>query len=136
MVRADPAIRMAGVVDGRNVQDSALAAAEQLITANPNLSAIYATGEPALLGAVAAVQSQNKQASIKVFGWDLTAQAIAGMDQGFVVAVVQQDPAGMGAAGVEALVKLHGGGTVEPQIAVPITIVTKANVEPYRAVFR
>ena len=136
VVRADPAVRMAGVVDGRNVQDSALAAAEQLITANPNLSAIYATGEPALLGAVAAVQSQNKQASIKVFGWDLTAQAIAGMDQGFVVAVIQQDPAGMGAAGVEALVKLHGGGTVEPQIAVPVAIVTKANVEPYRAVFR
>ena len=136
VARADPAIRMAGVVDGRNVQDSALAAAEQLITANPSLSAIYATGEPALLGAVAAVQSQNKQASIKVFGWDLTAQAIAGMDQGFVVAVVQQDPAGMGAAGVEALAKLHGGGTVEPQIAVPVTIVTKANVESYRAVFR
>ena len=135
-VRADPSVRMAGVVDGRNVQDSALAAAEQLITANPGLNAIYATGEPALLGAVAAVQSQNKQGSIRVFGWDLTAQAIAGIDQGFVVAVVQQDPAAMGTAGVDALVKLHGGGTVDPQIAVPITIVTKANVEPYRAMFR
>lgn len=135
-VRRDPAVRMAGVVDGRNVQDSALTAAEQLITANPGLSAIYATGEPALLGAVAAVQSQGKQASIRVFGWDLTAQAIAGIDEGFVVAVVQQDPAGMGAAGVDALMRLQGGGAVEPQIAVPVTIVTKDNVGPYRAVFR
>ncbi len=136
VVKADPSVRMAGVVDGRNVQDSALSAAEQLITANPSLNAIYATGEPALLGAVAAVQSQGKQDSIKVFGWDLTAQAIAGIDAGFVVAVIQQDPAAMGVAAVDALVKLHGGGTVQPQIAVPVTIVTKANVEPYRAVFR
>ncbi len=136
VVRGDPTIRMAGTVDGRNVQDSALSAAEQLITANPGLTAIYATGEPALLGAAAAVQSQNKQDSIRVFGWDLTAQAIAGIDQGFVVAVVQQDPAAMGAAGVDALMKLHGGGTVDPQIAIPVTIVTKANVEPYRAMFR
>ncbi len=136
VVRADPSVRMAGVVDGRNVQDSALSAAEQLITANPGLTAIYATGEPALLGAVAAVQSQNKQASIRVFGWDLTAQAIAGLDQDFVIAVVQQDPAGMGAAAVDALMRLRGGGTVEPQIAVPVTIVTKTNVEPYRAMFR
>ncbi len=135
VVKADPSVRMVGVVDGRNVQDSALSAAEQLITANPGMNAIYATGEPALLGAVAAVQSQNKQDSIKVFGWDLTAQAIAGIDAGFVIAVIQQDPAAMGAAAVDALVKLHGGGTVQPQIAVPVTIVTKANVEPYRAVF-
>lgn len=135
-VRRDPAVRLAGVVDGRNVQDSALTAAEQLITANPGLSAIYATGEPALLGAVAAVQSQGKQASIRVFGWDLTAQAIAGIDEGFVVAVVQQDPAGMGAAGVDALMRLQGGGAIEPTIAVPVTIVTKDNVGPYRAVFR
>ena len=52
---------MAGVVDGQNVQDTALAAAENLITANPDLTAIYATGEPALLGAVAAVESQGGQ---------------------------------------------------------------------------
>ena len=54
-------ITMAGVVDGRNVQDNAMSAAENLMTANPDLSAIYATGEPALLGAVAAVESQGRQ---------------------------------------------------------------------------
>lgn len=129
-------IEVAGVVDGQNVQDTALSAAENLITANPDLTAIYATGEPALLGAIAAVESQGKQDSVKVFGWDLTAQAISGIDQGFVQAVVQQDPAGMGKAAVEALDKITAGETVEKEISVPITIVTKENVEPYRAVFK
>lgn len=136
VVKTNAGVANAGVVDGRNVQDSALSAAESLITANPDLNAIYATGEPALLGAVAAVESQGKQDQIKVFGWDLTAQAIKGIDAGYVVGVVQQDPAGMGAAAVDALVKITKGDTVPATIPVPITIVTKDNVEPYRAVFK
>jgi ribose transport system substrate-binding protein len=136
VVKTNSGVTTAGVVDGRNVQDSALAAAESLITANPDLNAIYATGEPALLGAVAAVESQGKQSEIKVFGWDLTAQAIKGIDAGYVIGVVQQDPAGMGAAAVDALVKVTKGETVPATIPVPITIVTKDNVEPYRSVFK
>jgi ribose transport system substrate-binding protein len=136
VVKTNQGVTTVGVVDGRNVQDSALAAAESLITANPDLNAIYATGEPALLGAVAAVESQSKQDQIKVFGWDLTAQAIKGIDAGYVVGVVQQDPAGMGAAAVDALVKVTKGETVPATIPVPITIVTKDNVEPYRTVFK
>ncbi len=135
-VSGKPGVTMAGVVDGRNIQDNALAVAETLLTGNPDMTAIYATGEPALLGAIAAVESQGRQGDVKVFGWDLTAQAIRGIDAGYVVAVVQQDPAGMAAAGIDALVTLARGGTVARTIAVPVAIVTKANVDPYRAVFK
>ena len=89
-----------------------------------------------LLEGIAAVESQGKQDQVKIFGWDLTAQAIAGIDKGYVVAVIQQDPAGMGAEAVKALDTIAGGGTVEKTIPVPVTIVTKENVEPYRAVFK
>jgi ribose transport system substrate-binding protein len=133
---AGDGIEKAGVVDGQNIQDNALAAAENLITGNPDMTAVYATGEPALMGAIAAVESQGNQGSLKVFGWDLTAQAIAGIDAGYVVAVIQQDPAAMGAAAVDALKTLSDGGSVEKEIAVPVTIVTKDNVEPYRATFK
>lgn len=129
-------VTLAGTVDGQNVQDTALAAAENLMTANPDMTAIYATGEPALLGAVAAVESQGRQADVKVFGWDLTASAIAGIDAGYVEAVIQQDPAGMGAAAVDALVTITGGGTVEKSISVPVTIVNKGNVDDFRAMFQ
>ena len=78
----------------------------------------------------------GKQGQVRLVGWDLTASAIKGIDGGYVVGVIQQDPAGMGAAGVDALMKIHGGGTVEKSVAVPVTIVTKDNVEPYRATFK
>lgn len=134
-ISGQDSVTKAGVVDGQNVQDLALTAAENLITANPDMTAIYATGEPALLGAVAAVESQGKQQDVKIFGWDLTAQAIKGIDEGYVAAVIQQDPAGMGASAVEALNTLTEGGTVEASIAVPVTIVTKANVDEFRSIF-
>jgi ribose transport system substrate-binding protein len=135
-VQGAEGVETAGVVDGQNIQDNALAAAENLITGNPDMTAVYATGEPALMGAIAAVESQGKQDDVKIFGWDLTAQAIAGIDAGYVAAVIQQDPAAMGAAAVEALQTLSEGGSVEQTISVPITIVTKDNVEPYRDMFK
>jgi ribose transport system substrate-binding protein len=129
-------VKFLDTVDGKNVQDVALGAAENLMTANPDMSTIYATGEPALVGVVSAVSSQNKTGSVKVFGWDLTAGAIKGIDEGWVTAVVQQDPAGEGKAAVEALATLKKGGKIAPIINVPITIVTKKNVDQFRAMFK
>ncbi|MEM8588963.1 MAG: substrate-binding domain-containing protein [Pseudomonadota bacterium] len=128
-------IEILNTVDGQNVQDVALAAAENLMTANPGMDAIYASGEPALIGAVAAVESQGLTDSVKVFGWDLTAQAINGIDEGWVVAVVQQDPYGEGVAAVEAAMTLIEGGSVDPIVYIPIDIVTSENVDEYRGMF-
>jgi len=128
-------IEILNTVDGQNVQDVALAAAENLMTANPGMDAIYASGEPALIGAVAAVESQGMTDSVKVFGWDLTAQAINGIDEGWVVAVVQQDPYGEGVAAVEAAMTLIEGGSVDPIVYIPIDIVTSDNVDDYRGMF-
>ncbi|RWF52856.1 MAG: sugar ABC transporter substrate-binding protein [Mesorhizobium sp.] len=130
------AITFLDTVDGQNVQETAMSASENLMTANPDMTTLYATGEPALLGAVSAVTSQGRTGDIKVFGWDLTKQVIQGIDDGWVAAVVQQDPAGEGKAAVEALIKLKKGETVEPIINIPVTIVTKDNVEQYRAMFQ
>jgi ribose transport system substrate-binding protein len=135
-IKSNPDITVVGVVDGRNIQDNALAAAETLITGNPGMSAVYATGEPALVGAVAAVEAQGATDRVKIFGWDLTEQVIKGIDDGFVVAVVQQDPERMGAVAVESAMTLIEGGAVDPVIPVPVTIVTKENVDKFRAMFQ
>jgi ribose transport system substrate-binding protein len=123
-------------VDGQNIQDVALTAAENLMTANPDMNALYATGEPALVGAISAVTSQQGTGKVKVFGWDLTAQAIKGIDEGWIVAVVQQDPFQEGVAGVETVLKIKKGEKVDPSIDIPITIVTKENVDKFRSLFK
>ncbi|CAB3793970.1 substrate-binding domain-containing protein [Pararobbsia alpina] len=131
-----PGAKIVATVDGQNVQDQAQTAAENLISGNPNVKVVYATGEPALIGLVAAVSAQGATDRVKIVGWDLSAQAIKGLDQGFVTAVVQQDPEGEGKAAVNAALKLLAKQPVEKNISVPVTIVTKANVAQYRAVFK
>ena len=129
-------VKFLDTVDGQNIQDVALTAAENLMTANPDMNALYATGEPALVGAISAVTSQQGTGKVKVFGWDLTAQAIKGIDEGWIVAVVQQDPFQEGVAGVETVLKVKKGEKVDPSIDIPVSIVTKENVDKFRGLFK
>lgn len=119
-------------VSGDNVQEKAATAAQNLVTAQAKLDFVYTTGEPATVGAVAALKGNTQT---KIIGWDLTKEVIAGIDSGLVAAVVQQDPRQEGVEAVGELKSLIGGGTAKGFIDVPITIVTKANVEPYRKIF-
>jgi ribose transport system substrate-binding protein len=120
-------------VDGENVQEQAATAAQNLVTAQPNLDFVYTTGEPATVGAVAALDPKG---DTKVIGWDLTAEVIAGIDSGLVTAVVQQDPRQEGVEAVNELVAILDGEDPAGFIDVPITIVTTENVDPYRDIFK
>lgn len=119
-------------VSGDNVQEQAADAAVNLITAQPDLSFIYTTGEPATVGVVAGL---GENSSTKVIGWDLTKEVIAGLDSGTVVGVVQQDPYQEGIEAVKEIFALLGGATAKGFIDVPIVIVTTDNVDPFRAIF-
>ena len=119
-------------VSGDNVQEKAAAAAQNLVTAQKGVSFIYTTGEPATVGAIAALKGNT---TTKIIGWDLTKEVIGGIDSGLAVAIVQQDPKQEGTEAVGELKSLIDGGTAKGFIDVPITIVTKDNVDPYRAIF-
>jgi ribose transport system substrate-binding protein len=119
-------------VNGDNVQEKAATAAQNLVTAQSNLDFVYTTGEPATVGAVAAL---DPGADTKVIGWDLTAEVIAGIDNGLVTAVVQQDPKQEGVEAVNELKAILGGADPKGFIDVPITIVTEKNVDEFRSIF-
>jgi ribose transport system substrate-binding protein len=119
-------------VNGDNVQEKAATAAQDLVTAQSNLDFIYTTGEPASVGAVAALKGNAKT---KIVGWDLTKEVIGGIDSGLVTAVVQQDPKKEGDEAVRELKGLVGGSSPKNFIDVPITIVTKDNVDQFRPIF-
>jgi ribose transport system substrate-binding protein len=123
-------------VDGQNVQERALTAAEDLVTSSPDTNVIYATGEPALIGAIAALESQGATKRVKLFGWDLSNQALKAVDDGFLIGVVQQNPYQEGIEAIGALVKLSRGEEVPSFIDVPVEFVTKDNIDKYRAAFQ
>ncbi|TRW44811.1 substrate-binding domain-containing protein [Georgenia yuyongxinii] len=119
-------------VNGDNVQEKAATAAQDLVTAQPDLNFVYTTGEPATVGAVAALQGNTDTV---IIGWDLTKEVIAGIDSGLVRAVIQQNPKQEGIEAINELKAILGGAEPQGFIAVPIAIVTKDNVDEYRAIF-
>ncbi len=128
-------IEIVATVDGQNQQERALTAAENLMTGNSDLDIVYATGEPALIGTIAAVESQGLTESVKVIGWDLTEQAIRGIEEGFVQAVVQQNPYQEGYEAVRVSLELLDGADVPGELLIPIDIVTDENVDEFRYLF-
>lgn len=120
-------------VNGDNVQEKAATAAQNLVTAQPDLDFVYTTGEPATVGATAALDAEK---STKIVGWDLTKEVIAGIDSGLVTAVVQQDPKQEGVEAVNELKAIIGDAEPKGFIDVPVTIVTKDNVDDYRSIFK
>lgn len=135
-VKDEIGIQVVQVVDGQNVLEIAMAAAENLMTANPDLDIVYTTGEPATLGAIAAIEAAGKADRVKVFGWDLHKQVIQAIDSGLAIGIVQQDPFAEGYYGVIYALKLLKGETVPEELIIPITIVTKENVDQYRDLFK
>ncbi|GAA4104284.1 substrate-binding domain-containing protein [Actinomadura miaoliensis] len=119
------------VVDGRNIQENAQTAAENLLTGNPDLPYAYATGEPALVGLAAAVNSQQRTKNIKVVGWDLSSQAVDGLRAGWIVGVVQQNTYQFGYEAMNAAIDLACGRKPAKDIPVPTQIVTPQNVQDY-----
>lgn len=128
-------VKILQTVDGNNVQSTAETAAQNLYTAQPTMNLLYATGEPALIGAIAAEKASNATARVKVFGWDLSPEAIQGIDSGTVIGVVQQAPDKEGEISIQSAMTLLGGGTTAKHIATSVTVVTKANVDTYRSVY-
>ncbi|MBO2447760.1 substrate-binding domain-containing protein [Actinomadura barringtoniae] len=119
------------VVDGRNIQENAQTAAENMLTGNPDLPYAYATGEPALIGLAAAVSSQQRTKDIKVVGWDLSTQAVDGLRAGWIVGVVQQNTFQFGYEAMNAAIDLSCDRAAPKDVPVPTQIVTPANVKDY-----
>lgn len=124
-------MKIGDVVDGRNIQENAQTAAENLLTANPDLPYAYATGEPALIGLAAAVTSQNRTDSIKVVGWDMSQQAADGLRAGWIRAVVQQNTFAFGYRSMNAAIDHACGRETPKNIPVPTQIVTPDNLPKY-----
>lgn len=119
-------------VNGDNVQETAANAAQDLVTAQPDLDFVYTTGEPATVGAVAALEGNTETV---IIGWDLTKEVIAGIDSGLVRAVIQQNPKQEGVEAINELKAILDGAEPKGFIPVPIEIVTSENVDKYREIF-
>lgn len=117
--------------DGRNILERSTAEAEDMLTANPDINVIYATGDPALQGALAAAAAQDRD--IAFFGWDeIPEPFIEGIEDGRIIGFLKQKPEVGGEMAVRLLVDLLDGKEITPRFTYSPDVVTIYNLDQFR----
>lgn len=114
-------------------QELGVTVAEDILTANPDLKAIYAACGPPAVGATQAIQNAGiANDAIVMVGFDACCGELDKIVSGQEDATVAQFPAKMGELGVDALVKAIRGESVEPLVDTGAGLVTAENVKDYQ----
>jgi simple sugar transport system substrate-binding protein len=107
--------------------------AEDLLTANPDLKAIYAACGPPAAGAARAIQNAGiANDAIVLVGFDFCCGEEEALTAGTEDATVAQFPSKMAELGVDALVKAIRGEEVEQLIDSGAALVTKDNMAEFQ----
>ena len=96
---------------------------ENMLQSNPDIVGVFAHNDEMALGAVEAVKASGKD--IKVVGFDATDDAKTSVENGELLATVEQQPDLMGKIAVENAVKLLAGDSIEAIIPVEVKLVIK-----------
>jgi len=105
---------------------------ENILTANPNLKAVFASNDNMALGAVEALRGADMLDKVIVVGFDANPLAAQSILAGEMSASAAQAPYNMGAFGVESVLKLIKGESIPPVIDTGTVLVTKDNAEEYK----
>jgi ABC-type sugar transport system substrate-binding protein len=107
-----------------------LNAAQDILTANPGVTAIYGACGPPITGALQAVKTAGKKPI--VVGFDASPGELKAIAAGDQAASVAQFPAKMGSLGIETAVKAARGETVSASVDTGTEMVTKDNVASFK----
>jgi ribose transport system substrate-binding protein len=125
LAKRAPGIKLVDKQYGMADFGQSLKVAENMLTAAPDLSGMFASNESSTVGAARAVKDRP---GVKLVGFDSSPQLIEALKSGVIDSLVVQDPFQMGYKSmVAAVAKLKGGSPERIQNITP-TLVTKDNM--------
>jgi ABC-type sugar transport system substrate-binding protein len=99
------------------------------INANPVIDGVFTINDPTARGAIAALKEAGRLAKTKVVAIDGSDEGKGFIRAGEMVASAAQDPARIGKTSVELAYKILANETVDAKVIVPMSIITKDNVD-------
>ena len=106
----------------------ALAAAENMLTAHPDLDGMFASAEPATVGAATALRNRELVDQVKLVGFDWTYTLESDFREGVIRALVVQDPFEIGRRAVQTVLTALRGETPPKRIDTKTHVVTLDNI--------
>lgn len=134
VVAQNPGMKVVKEAAANWYRDKGQSTMENWLQSGEQIDVVCANNDEMALGVINAVKAEGKklgQGGILVGGVDATGDALAAMKAGDLAVTVFQDAAGQGAGGIDAVVKLIKGETVEQTIDVPYQLVTPDNMSQF-----
>jgi len=129
MAKEFPGITVAARQFGMSDRARAMAAAEDIFTAHPDLGGIFASAEPSTVGVAQAMKARNLAGKIKFVGFDSSESLVEDLRAGVVTALVVQDPFRIGYEAVKTLVERLNGGTPAKRLDCDAAVITAADLD-------
>ena len=126
-IQAYPDITVVATQTANFDRAAALDVTTNLLQANPGVTGLFAENDEMALGAI---QALGARAGSEVFvvGFDGTADGLAAIEAGTLVATIAQQPAELGKLAIEFAIKAIKGETIAKTVPVEVVSVTKTNV--------
>ncbi|MCC6345198.1 MAG: substrate-binding domain-containing protein [Bryobacterales bacterium] len=129
MAKEFPAIRIVARQYGMADRARSRAAAENILTAHPDLDGFFASAEANSIGAVQALQSRGLAGRIKLVAFDFSEIHIAALKDGTISAMLIQDPVRIGYEAVKSLALKLSGQTPPKRIDLPARVIVKEDLD-------
>lgn len=104
---------------------------ENVLNKAKDIDVVMALNDPSAMGAMAALDAQHMLSEVLVYGADGSPEAKTMIYENRMTATSAQSPQMTGKKTVEMLYDILDGKTAEKQFIVPVTLITKDNVNEY-----
>ena len=130
MIKAEfPGIRIVDTQFGQSDRSKAMAATENILTANPDIDGLFASSEPSSVGASLALKSRSLNGKVRLVAFDSSDGMVEDLKGGVIDAMVVQDPFRMGHDAVKTIVDKLNGQTPPKHIDLSARVITKSDLD-------
>jgi ribose transport system substrate-binding protein len=102
--------------------------AENILTAHPSISGLFASSEASSLGAIQAIASRSLSVRVRLVTFDTSDSHVEALQSGTIDAMLVQDSFRLGYEVVKSLAEKLNGGTPVRRIDIPARIVRSADL--------
>jgi len=124
-------VEVVAELNGEHTREGGQAVMEDIITANPDVKAVFCANDNMALGAVESLKAVDKLADVIVVGFDANPDAAASILAGEMTATIAQSSYNMGRFGVVYALAAIQGNTIPELIDTGTTLVTAETAADY-----
>jgi ribose transport system substrate-binding protein len=105
------------------------AAAEDILTAHPDLAGLFASSEAASLGSIQAIRNRGLSGKIKLITFDFSKTHVEALRDGTINAMMVQNPFRLGYEAVKSLNDRLHGRTPPKRLELPARVILKSDLD-------